>query len=45
VCAVIGETLIHEIRHYFDLSEAEIKHIEDFYWRGFMDDDRYEDQA
>jgi predicted Zn-dependent protease with MMP-like domain len=40
VCAVIGETLIHEIGHYFGLSEDEIEHIEDVYWRGFMDDDR-----
>jgi predicted Zn-dependent protease with MMP-like domain len=30
----IGETLIHEIGHYFGLSEEEIEHIEDKYWRG-----------
>jgi predicted Zn-dependent protease with MMP-like domain len=29
----IGETLIHEIGHYFGLSEEEIEHIEDHYWR------------
>jgi predicted Zn-dependent protease with MMP-like domain len=28
----IGETLIHEIGHYFGLSEDEIQHIEDHYW-------------
>src|SRR3954465_4542487 len=28
----IGETLIHEIGHYFGLSEAEIEEIEDHYW-------------
>lgn len=28
----IGETLIHEIGHYFGLSEEEIEHIEDQYW-------------
>jgi predicted Zn-dependent protease with MMP-like domain len=28
----IGETLIHEIGHYFGLSEAEIEEIEDNYW-------------
>ena len=28
----IGETLIHEIGHYFGLSEEEIEHIEDEYW-------------
>lgn len=30
----IGETLIHEIGHYFGLSEEEIEAIEDQYWRG-----------
>ena len=29
----IGETLIHEIGHYFGLSEEEIEAIEDEYWR------------
>jgi predicted Zn-dependent protease with MMP-like domain len=29
----IGETLIHEIGHYFGLSEEEIEHIEEHYWR------------
>ncbi len=33
----IGETLIHEIGHYFGLSEEEIEEIEERYWRG--DDD------
>jgi predicted Zn-dependent protease with MMP-like domain len=28
----IGETLIHEIGHYFGLSEDEIEAIEDQYW-------------
>jgi predicted Zn-dependent protease with MMP-like domain len=28
----IGETLIHEIGHYFGLSEEEIEEIEDKYW-------------
>jgi predicted Zn-dependent protease with MMP-like domain len=32
--AVIGETLIHEVGHYFGLSEQEIEEIEDRYWRG-----------
>lgn len=31
--AVIGETLIHEVGHYFGLSEAEIEEIEERYWR------------
>jgi predicted Zn-dependent protease with MMP-like domain len=32
--AVIGETLIHEVGHYFGLSEEEIEEIEEKYWRG-----------
>jgi predicted Zn-dependent protease with MMP-like domain len=32
--AVIGETLIHEVGHYFGLSEEEIEEIEQKYWRG-----------
>src|SRR5437762_1222331 len=35
----IGETLIHEIGHYFGLSEEEIEAIEENYWRGDYDDD------
>jgi predicted Zn-dependent protease with MMP-like domain len=30
----IGETLIHEIGHYFGLSEDEIEAIEEQYWNG-----------
>jgi predicted Zn-dependent protease with MMP-like domain len=37
----IGETLIHEIGHYFGLSEEEIEEIEEKYWRG---DDADEDE-
>jgi predicted Zn-dependent protease with MMP-like domain len=29
---VIGETLIHEVGHFFGLSEEEIEHIEEQYW-------------
>jgi predicted Zn-dependent protease with MMP-like domain len=35
----IGETLIHEIGHYFGLSEEEIEEIEEKYWRGGDDDE------
>ena len=28
----IGETLIHEVGHYFGLSEEEIEEIEEHYW-------------
>ncbi len=30
----IGDTLIHELGHYFGLSEDEIEEIEEHYWRG-----------
>jgi predicted Zn-dependent protease with MMP-like domain len=30
----IGETLIHEVGHYFGMSEEEIEEIEERYWRG-----------
>ena len=30
----IGETLIHEVGHYFGMSEEEIEEIEENYWRG-----------
>ena len=32
VVVAIGETLIHEIGHYFGLSEEEIEAIEENYW-------------
>jgi predicted Zn-dependent protease with MMP-like domain len=32
VVVCIGETLIHEVGHYFGLSEEEIEEIEDRYW-------------
>ncbi len=34
----IGETLIHEIGHYFGLSEEEIEDIEEKYWNQAGDD-------
>jgi predicted Zn-dependent protease with MMP-like domain len=47
--AMIGETLIHEVGHYFGLSEEEIEDIEERYWRGDTlgpdeDDDEDEDR-
>ncbi len=36
--ASIAETLIHEIGHYFGLSEEEIEAIEERYWRGHASD-------
>ena len=38
----IGETLIHEIGHYFGLSEEEIEEIEEHYWRGGENEDEDE---
>ena len=40
----IGETLIHEVGHYFGLSEEEIEEIEEKYWRGDPDDDQRVDR-
>jgi predicted Zn-dependent protease with MMP-like domain len=34
VVTEIGETLIHELGHYFGLGEEEIEEIEDRYWHG-----------
>ena len=40
----IGETLIHEIGHYFGLSEEEIEDIEENYWHSISaEDDGAED--
>ena len=39
VVVCIAETLIHEIGHYFGLSEEQIEEIEDKYWRGESLDD------
>jgi predicted Zn-dependent protease with MMP-like domain len=41
--AVIGETLIHEVGHYFGLSEEEIEDIEERYWRGETLDESEDD--
>ena len=35
---MIGETLIHEVGHYFGMSEEQIEDIEERYWRGDVDD-------
>ena len=35
----IGETLIHEIGHYFGLSEEEIEDIEEKYWKDVEEED------
>jgi predicted Zn-dependent protease with MMP-like domain len=35
----IGETLIHEVGHYFGLSEDELEEIEERYWRSQQGDE------
>lgn len=37
IVVAIGETLIHELGHYFGMSEEEIMEIEERYWRGDPD--------
>lgn len=39
----IAETLIHEIGHYFGMSEEEIQEVEEHYWHSFAPDDDDED--
>ena len=34
IVVAIGETLIHELGHYFGMSEEQIMDIEERYWRG-----------
>jgi len=34
IIVAIGETLIHELGHYFGMSEDQIMAIEERYWRG-----------
>ena len=45
VVVAIGETLIHEVGHYFGLSEEEIEEIEERYWRGDGDEDDADDEG
>jgi len=35
----IGETLIHEVGHYFGMSEEQIEEIEERYWSRSVDDE------
>ena len=44
VRAVIGETLIHEVGHYFGMSEEQIEDIEERYWRAEQDDEGEDDR-
>lgn len=39
IVVCIGETLIHELGHYFGMTEDEIMEVEERYWRGDPDPD------
>ena len=39
IIVAIGETLIHEVGHYFGLSEEELEEIEEKYWRALDEGD------
>jgi predicted Zn-dependent protease with MMP-like domain len=41
----IGETLIHEVGHYFGLSEEEIEEIEEKYWHSLERDPAADDSG
>jgi predicted Zn-dependent protease with MMP-like domain len=45
IVIAIGETLIHELGHYFGMTEAEIMEIEERYWRGEPDPDDLKDEG
>ncbi len=43
VVVCIGETLIHEVGHYFGFDEDELEEIEDRYWRAHRGGNERED--
>ncbi|HJU45063.1 MAG TPA: metallopeptidase family protein [Vicinamibacterales bacterium] len=45
IVIAIGETLIHELGHYFGMSEEEIMEIEERYWRGEPDPEDAKDEG
>jgi predicted Zn-dependent protease with MMP-like domain len=45
IVVAIGETLIHELGHYFGMSEDEIMEIEERYWRDQTPDEDEPDSA
>jgi len=45
VVVAIGETLIHEVGHYFGMSEEELEAIEEQYWRALDDEGGDQDGA
>jgi predicted Zn-dependent protease with MMP-like domain len=45
VVIAIAETLIHEVGHYFGLSEEEIEEIEENYWNADDEEDEDDDET
>lgn len=45
IITAIGETLIHELGHYFGMSEEQIMAIEERYWRGDPEPDDQGEEA
>ncbi len=45
IVTAIGETLIHEIGHYFGMSEEELSDVEENYWQKQMGEPDEEDDA
>ena len=45
IVVAIGETLIHELGHYFGMTEAEIMEVEERYWRGDPDPEDAKDEG
>jgi predicted Zn-dependent protease with MMP-like domain len=45
IVIAIGETLIHELGHYFGMTEAEIMEVEERYWRGEPDPQDAKDEG
>ena len=44
IIVAIGETLIHELGHYFGMTEEEIMEVEERYWRGDPDPNDVEEE-
>jgi predicted Zn-dependent protease with MMP-like domain len=41
----VAETLIHEIGHYFGMSEEEIEDVEENYWRRWREEEEGEEEG
>jgi predicted Zn-dependent protease with MMP-like domain len=45
IIVAIGETLIHELGHYFGMSEEEIMEVEERYWQNPFRDESERDES